>query len=165
MNINSQNIMTINFTAPIVNKSYINIAVDDRLVSAFTGINVYQLNNQANTNINYTINPNNNRTNPQKILTIRSSTPNTNLTILSISLTFTSPVYQTILSQSIQSLFFELPSTTYSQVSNFTILSPVITANLTSSSNQTNQIANYSLLIWPISKAGLLTVQLPNFIS
>lgn len=157
--------MTINFTAPIVNKSYINIAVDDRLVSAFTGINVYQLNNQANTNINYTINPNNNRTNPQKILTIRSSTPNTNLTILSISLTFTSPVYQTILSQSIQSLFFELPSTTYSQVSNFTILSPVITANLTSSSNQTNQIANYSLLIWPISKAGLLTVQLPNFIS
>ena len=165
MNINSQNIMTINFTAPIVNKSYINIAVDDRLVSAFTGINLYQLNNQANTNINYTINPNNNRTNPQKILTIRSNTPNTNLTILSISLTFTSPAYQAILSQSIQSLFFELPSTTYSQVSNFTILSPVIAANLTSSSNQTNQIANYSLLIWPISKAGLLTVQLPNFIS
>jgi hypothetical protein len=165
MNINSQNIMTINFTAPIVNKNYINIAVDDRLVSAFTGVNVYQLNNQANTNINYTINSSNNRTNPQKILTIRSSTPNTYLTILSISLTFTSPAYQTILSQSIQSLFFELPSTTYTQVSNFTILSPVITANLTSSSNQTNQIANYSLLVWPISRAGLLTIQLPNFIT
>ncbi len=37
--------------------------------------------------------------------------------------------------------------------------------NLTSTSNKTNQIANYTLTILPILRTGLLTIQLPNFIS
>jgi hypothetical protein len=40
-----------------------------------------------------------------------------------------------------------------------------MSANLTSTSNKTNQIANYTLTILPILRTGLLTIQLPNYIS
>ena len=110
MNINSQYTMTINLTTPVVGKNFVNVAVDDGLVAAFTAVNVYQYNSVNRNvvsypNINYTVNTINSANGPRKIMTIRPSISGTTLNISSISLAFTSVAYQTTLTLSTQSLF------------------------------------------------------------
>jgi hypothetical protein len=110
MNINTQYTMTINLTTPVIGKNFVNVAVDDRLVAAFTAVNVYQYNSVNRNvisypNINYTVNTINSATGPQKIVTIRPSISGTTINISSTSLTFTSVAYQTTLTSSTQSLF------------------------------------------------------------
>lgn len=59
----------------------------------------------------------------------------------------------------------ELPTTVFSTAYNFTLKGTAINAAVTSTSNRTKANADYLLTVQPILRAGVLTIEIPTYIS
>lgn len=168
MNISSNYTLVVNFTNSVVGKNFLKIVTDEQLYDSVSGCVGYYY-DAANkksmriTSLSCASVASRSNNSVTDIITVTDTTGKLSLSSLEIS--YFTPQYQTVLVGSEVKVMYELPTTSYNKKYNIFIAGISLSASLTYSSLAANTFANYSLSVTPIGRNGVVSVELPPYIS